>query len=132
MYSSCLFMVVYLNCSVRDGTDHLFSNCFVDVSESDSDEDLPSLSATSTNCGSQANCDGKAFSSTLAVAYALLSCCKGQGLSKDDTNRFLNAIHDPRFQSKDVQIRTYDDLQKLCNKLEDSLLGYEVILPWIL
>lgn len=62
----------------------------------------------------------------MILAHAILSCRNGQGLSREDTNSFLKAINDPRFDSKEVKMKTHEDLEKLCRKLENSLLGEEV------
>lgn len=97
------------------------------LSDGESEDDgLPSLSSTTSRTSDLPSSHGKTFSSTLLIAHALLSCRNGQGLSKEDTNRFLDAINDPRFDSRDVKIKSFEDLQKICRKLENSLLGEEV------
>lgn len=66
------------------------------------------------------------YNENLEVAYAILTCRNGQGLSRSDTNRLLAAFTDTRFSMSRLKIKCYDDIEKFCSKLQRSIFGENV------
>lgn len=66
------------------------------------------------------------WNENLEGAYSLLMCRNGQGLSRTDTDRILAVFSDPRFDLSKFRLKSWVDLDRFCQKLQESLLGAEV------